>query len=100
MKTKFLAIDYGLKRTGLSITDTDKIFAFPLVTIDTSELIIHLKNLIEKAKSDRENAENAREQRDAAVKAANEATVEMNKLKIRILKNMDSTKKAECCKEG
>ena len=48
MKTKFLAIDYGLKRTGLSITDTDKIFAFPLVTIDTSELIIHLKTLIEK----------------------------------------------------
>ena len=48
MKTKFLAIDYGLKRTGLSITDTDKIFAFPLETIDTSELIIHLKTLIEK----------------------------------------------------
>ena len=48
MKTKFLAIDYGLKRTGLSITDTDKIFAFPLETIHTSELIIHLKTLIEK----------------------------------------------------
>ena len=48
MKTKFLGIDYGLKRTGLSITDTDKIFAFPLETIHTSELIIHLKTLIEK----------------------------------------------------
>tara|TARA_B100000524_G_C23649381_1_gene369605 strand:+ start:758 stop:1183 length:426 start_codon:yes stop_codon:yes gene_type:complete len=48
MKTKFLAIDYGLKRTGLSITDIDKIFAFPLKTVDTSELIIHLKTLIKK----------------------------------------------------
>ena len=48
MKTKFLGIDYGLKRTGLSITDSDKIFAFPLETVDTSELITHLKTLIEK----------------------------------------------------
>ena len=48
MKTKFLGIDYGLKRTGLSITDNDKIFAFPLETVDTSELITHLKTLIEK----------------------------------------------------
>ena len=48
MKTKFLGIDYGLKRTGLSITDTDKIFAFPFKTVDTSELIIQLKTLIEK----------------------------------------------------
>ena len=48
MKTKFLGIDYGLKRTGLSITDNDKIFAFPLETVDTSKLIIYLKTLIEK----------------------------------------------------
>ena len=48
MKTKFLGIDYGLKRTGLSITDTDKIFSFPLETVDTSKLIINLKTLIEK----------------------------------------------------
>ena len=48
MKTKFIAIDYGLKKTGISITDTEKIFAFPLETVNTSELIIHLKNLIEK----------------------------------------------------
>ena len=48
MKTKFLGIDYGLKRTGLSITDTDKIFTFPFDTVDTSELIIQLKTLIEK----------------------------------------------------
>ena len=43
MKTKFLGIDYGLKRTGLSITDNDKIFAFPLDTVDTLELITYLK---------------------------------------------------------
>ena len=48
MKTKFLGIDYGLKRTGLSITDTDKIFSFPLETVDTLKLIIQLKTLIEK----------------------------------------------------
>tara|TARA_B100000900_G_scaffold357867_1_gene328468 strand:- start:159 stop:584 length:426 start_codon:yes stop_codon:yes gene_type:complete len=48
MKTKFIAIDYGLKKTGISITDTEKIFAFPLETVNTSELIIHLKTLIEK----------------------------------------------------
>jgi len=48
MKTKFIGIDYGLKKTGISITDTEKIFAFPLETVNTSELIIHLKNLIEK----------------------------------------------------
>ena len=48
MKTKFIGIDYGLKKTGISITDTDKIFAFPLETVNTSELIFRLKTLIEK----------------------------------------------------
>ena len=37
---------------------------------------------------------------DAAVKAANEATVEMNKLKIRILKNMDSGARANAAKKA
>ena len=45
--TKFLAIDYGLLRTGLSISDSDKIFAFPLETIETNKLINHLSTLIE-----------------------------------------------------
>ena len=45
--TKFLAIDYGLTRTGLSISDSDKIFAFPLETIETNKLINHLSTLIE-----------------------------------------------------
>ena len=46
--TKFLAIDYGLSRTGLSISDFDKIFAFPLDTMETDKLINYLSNLIEK----------------------------------------------------
>ena len=46
--TKFLAVDYGLSRTGLSISDSDKIFAFPLETVDTKKLIIYLTSLIEK----------------------------------------------------
>ena len=45
--TKFLAIDYGLLRTGLSISDSDKIFAFPLQTMETNKLINHLTTLIE-----------------------------------------------------
>ena len=45
--TKFLAIDYGLLRTGLSISDSDKIFAFPLDTMETNKLINHLSTLIE-----------------------------------------------------
>ena len=32
--SKYLGIDFGLKRVGLSITDKEKIFAFPLITIE------------------------------------------------------------------
>ena len=45
--TKFLAIDYGLFRTGLSISDPEKIFAFPLETVETNQLINRLTDLIE-----------------------------------------------------
>lgn len=48
MTTKYLAIDYGLSRTGLSISDNKKIFAFLLDTIETNRLISHLSALIEK----------------------------------------------------
>ena len=34
--SKYLGIDFGLKRIGLSITDQEKIFAFPLTTIEYS----------------------------------------------------------------
>ena len=48
MISKFLGIDYGLLRTGLSISDSDKIFAFPLDTMETDKLINYLSTLIEK----------------------------------------------------
>ena len=45
--TKFLAIDYGLSRTGLSISDPEKIFAFPMETVETNQLINRLTDLIQ-----------------------------------------------------
>ena len=45
--TKFLAIDYGLSRSGLSISDPEKIFAFPMETVETKKLINRLTDLIE-----------------------------------------------------
>ena len=51
--TKFLAIDYGLSRTGLSISDPEKIFAFPLETVETNQLINRLTDLIENEKISR-----------------------------------------------
>ena len=43
--TKYLGIDFGKKRTGLSISDHDKVVSFPLQTIDTDSLIEFLKEL-------------------------------------------------------
>lgn len=40
---RILAIDYGLKRTGLAVTDPLKIIATPLTTVDTSALLDYLK---------------------------------------------------------
>lgn len=40
---RILSIDYGLKRTGLAVTDSLRISANPLDTIPTSELISYLK---------------------------------------------------------
>ena len=36
---RVIAIDYGQKRTGLAVTDTDQIIAGPLETIPTQQLI-------------------------------------------------------------
>ena len=46
--TKFIGIDYGKKRTGISISDYDKIISFPLETVETINLLNFLKDLIEK----------------------------------------------------
>jgi putative Holliday junction resolvase len=43
---RILAIDYGLKRTGLAVTDPLKIIASPLETISTDGLITWINNYI------------------------------------------------------
>src|SRR4051812_21007245 len=40
---RILAIDYGLKRTGIAVTDPLKIIANGLTTVDSKELISFLK---------------------------------------------------------
>ena len=42
--SRIIAIDYGLKRTGLAVTDPFKIIATGLTTIDSKLLIPFLKN--------------------------------------------------------
>ena len=46
--TKYIGIDFGKKRTGISISDYDKVLSFPLETIDTNNLIDFLKELSKK----------------------------------------------------
>jgi putative Holliday junction resolvase len=43
---RILAIDYGLKRTGIAVTDPMKIIATALATIETPQLIPFLKDYI------------------------------------------------------
>jgi len=47
---KALGIDYGLKRTGIAITDDLKIIASPLTTVATNELFDYLNKLFSKEK--------------------------------------------------
>ena len=44
---KALGIDFGLNRTGFAMTDDSGIIASPLETIDSNELPVYLKKLIE-----------------------------------------------------
>jgi putative Holliday junction resolvase len=46
--SRILSIDYGLKRTGLAVTDPLKIIATGLATVDTKELLLFLKNYFAK----------------------------------------------------
>jgi len=41
---RILALDYGVKRTGIAVTDPLKIIASALTTIETSKLISFLEN--------------------------------------------------------
>lgn len=45
---RIVAIDFGLKRTGLAMTDESNIIASPLTTVNSSELMSFLKELNEK----------------------------------------------------
>jgi len=45
---RIIAIDYGLKRTGLAVTDPLKIIASPLETIQTVDLFDWLKTYFKK----------------------------------------------------
>ncbi len=47
---KILAIDFGLKRTGLALSDESFVFAFGLKTVDSKSLIHELKSLVSKEK--------------------------------------------------
>ena len=45
---KILAIDFGLKRTGIAITDENKIIASGLTTVDSKEMMNFLIKLTKK----------------------------------------------------
>jgi putative holliday junction resolvase len=49
---KILAIDYGLKRCGIAITDDLKMIASPLETVDSKLLIDYLTKMLPKEKVD------------------------------------------------
>jgi len=45
---KVVALDFGLKRTGIAISDESKLFAFGLETIDSQNIMEFLKGLFKK----------------------------------------------------
>ncbi len=47
---RILAIDYGLKRTGLAVTDPDQIIASPLETVLTHELMHYIETYTSREK--------------------------------------------------
>ncbi len=48
--SKIIAIDFGLKRTGLAISDESFIFSFGLKTVESKLLMTELKSLVIKEK--------------------------------------------------
>ena len=49
---RVVAIDYGLKRTGIAVTDSLRIIATPLETVKTSELMSFLQNYLKRESVD------------------------------------------------
>ena len=43
---KVMALDFGMKRTGVAISDDSKTFAFPHSTIDTTNIINSIESII------------------------------------------------------
>ncbi len=43
---RIIGIDYGIKRTGISVTDPDQIIVSPLKTVNTNSLLIFLKQYL------------------------------------------------------
>ena len=50
---RVIALDYGLKRTGIAVTDELQIIASGLTTVDTTNLMDYLKNFFSKEKVER-----------------------------------------------
>ena len=50
--SKIVALDFGLKRTGVAISDDARMFAFGLETVDSTNLMTYLKELVRKEKVD------------------------------------------------
>tara|TARA_B100001109_G_scaffold99941_1_gene81540 strand:+ start:1071 stop:1502 length:432 start_codon:yes stop_codon:yes gene_type:complete len=44
-KSKYVGLDYGLRRSGVSISDNNKTISFPLDTLKTNRLLAYLKEL-------------------------------------------------------
>lgn len=44
--SKIISLDFGLKRTGIAITDDNQIIASPLTTVDSPQLMDFLKKLV------------------------------------------------------
>ncbi len=49
---KILALDFGLKRTGIALSDDAKIFAFGLTTVESKKLDEFIKTILLKEKID------------------------------------------------
>ena len=47
LMARWLALDYGLKRCGLAVTDPSNIIASPLETVATTQLMSFLKNYMQ-----------------------------------------------------
>ncbi len=45
---RLLAIDYGLKRTGIAVTDPEQVIASPLDVIESHTLVRYLESYLEK----------------------------------------------------